>query len=75
MNEKDKSIIKTLFTRPEFRSIENLANYLCVKIREEQPRVRDTEWETIKETLTQEGQVGGIKRLLQEVYNIAHEQK
>ncbi|MFZ2151791.1 MAG: hypothetical protein WAV09_01640 [Minisyncoccia bacterium] len=74
MNDKDKSTIKTLFTRPEFRSIENLANYLVQRIREE-PKVRETEWETIRETLTQEGQVAGIKRLLQEVYNISHEQK
>ena len=47
-------------------AIEDFARQYCDKIQYD-TIVRDSEWETIKAALIQEGQVQGIKKFLQEL--------
>jgi dihydroneopterin aldolase len=61
--------IKQLIQSPQWATLERLANEICETLKESS--VRETEWDTIKATLLQEGQVLGIKKLLQEAYKHA----
>ncbi len=69
MTEHEKSFIRSLVRSPQWDIIEGLAKEIVDRINSEN-LIRDTEWDTIKATLQKEGQVEGIKRLLQEVYLI-----
>ncbi len=64
--------IRTLLQDPRWQDIESIANRICDQIAYEST-VRDSEWETTKTTLINEGQVQGIKRLLKQLYEIAQQ--
>lgn len=66
----EKSQIRQLLSSPQWQTLERVANDLMAKIREDTP-IRDTEWDTIKALLAQEGKVQGIKELIQELYKLA----
>ena len=70
INQNEKSQIKALLQSPQWKTVEQVANELCDKVAYDS-KVRDTEWDTLKTTLIDEGQVRGIKRLIQELYNLA----
>ena len=67
ITSQEKSQIKALIYSPQWKTIERVAELLVAKIQEENP-VRDSEYETLKTLLMQEGQKQGIKRLLQELF-------
>ena len=62
-----KKQIKYLVSSPQWSAVDQLAVSLCGKISGESP-VRDTEWETLKTTLGNEGMVRGIQFFLQELW-------
>lgn len=64
----EKSQIKSLLQSPAWGAVEQIANQLIAKIAAE-PKIKDTEWDTLKATLIDEGQITGIKRIIQELYN------
>lgn len=66
ITELEKSQIRQIIGSPQWKTIENLANELCQKIREESI-VQDTEWGTLKMALLNEGQRQGISRFFQEL--------
>lgn len=64
-NEKDQ--LRRLIESPHWAAVELLANKLCDKLKDDNV-VREDQWSTLKELLTREGQVRGIRLLLQEIY-------
>ena len=55
---------------PLWPVFKQLQDEICTKLLNE-PKARDTEWETLRATLGMEGQVQGIKRFFQELDNAA----
>ena len=70
LTQQQKSSIKNLMQGPAWPALKQLQEELCTKLLNE-PKSRDTEWETIRTTLSMEGQVQGIKRFFQEMDNAA----
>ena len=72
MNTAQRNQIRQLLQDPKWQTVEQLADEICLSIQTESA-VRETEWLSLKQMLTQEGQVQGIKRLIKELY--MHAQK
>jgi len=70
ITKDERAQLKGLIQDPKFRTFERVANLLCDKIAYESS-VRETEWETLRTTLTQDGKIRGIKQLIQELYEEA----
>ena len=68
--EQEKRFISSLARSSEWHFIEDFAKRIVDDIKEENT-IRDSEWDTLKFTLQKEGKIEGIKRLLQEMFNIA----
>lgn len=66
----DRTLLKLLFQSPQWRVVEQVATELVNKLKTDSV-VRDSEWETLKIALLNEGQVRGIKSLLQELFDQA----
>ena len=66
MNEQERNNLKTLIQDPRWQTFhrfveltrENIKSHSCL---------RDSEWETLKALLIQEGQLQGINHLMQEM--------
>ena len=66
MTKQEQSQIRNLIQSPQWATLERLAQLVVDKIKDDST-IRETEWETLKATVEQEGEVRGIKRLLQEI--------
>ena len=64
----EKQQIFSLLQSAQWPAIEQFSESLCEEIKNG-AFIGDTEWETVKSFLLQEGQVQGIKRFLAELYN------
>mgnify|MGYP007031185404 CR=1 FL=1 len=67
LSQQEISGIKQLLNSPYWKTVENVAEQIINKIREE-GIIKDNEWETLKTAVNQEGQVQGIRRLFQELW-------
>lgn len=72
ISKPEQQQIRTMIQSPQWGAVEHVANELCDSLSYE-PKTRETEWETLKATLMLEGQVRGIKRFIQELYNNAQQ--
>lgn len=72
ISARDKSQLKRLFQSPEWRLVEQIASDLVAKWRSDSV-VKDSEWDTLKTALINEGQTRGVKSLLQEILNQAQD--
>ena len=70
LTKGERQQIRQILQTPQWATVDRLANLLCDKI-SYSSKVKDTEWETLKTVLTEEGEVRGIKRLIQEMFNQA----
>ena len=70
ITDSEKSILRNLIQSPPFRVVENIANELIEHIKD-QSNLKDTEWETAKSVALEEGQIQGIRQLIQEIYRLA----
>lgn len=66
----EKSQILNLLRSPQWVSIENIAQEVQKEIQDDAVS-HETEWDTIKSALLKEGQISGIKRFIQRLYDIA----
>lgn len=66
----EKSQILNLLRSPQWVSIENIAQEVQKEIQDDAVS-HETEWDTIKSALLKQGQVNGIKRFIQRLYDIA----
>ena len=55
---------------PQWAAFEQLVAEMCAKI-ESTSNLQDTEWETLKSVVLNEGRVRGIRELIQEVFREA----
>ena len=70
ITQGEKGQIKAILQSPQWQTVERIFQDLCDRIAYE-PVVRETEWDTLKTSLINEGKVRGIKDLLKELYNLA----
>ena len=73
LTTQEKSQLKAVIRSPQWRIVERVAEMMCVKVKENVP-IRDSEWETLREVLQQEGQIQGIRKLMQELFLQAAEE-
>lgn len=67
LSKAEKAQIKALLQSPQWGSLDHLVKDVLESVKENS-LVKETEWETLKATLIQEGQVQGITRLVQEIW-------
>lgn len=72
LSNAEKSQVKQLLQQPQWQVIERIANELCLQLRDGSV-ITPTQWETLQAVLTREGEVRGIRKLIQELYKIAQE--
>ena len=70
LTNQERIQIRQLLQSPQWATAERVANEMCDDVTKD-TKLRDTEWETLKTTVYDEGQVNGIKRLIKELYDIA----
>lgn len=70
MTKPEQHQIRQLLQTPQWQTAEKLAELIINKIRDESP-VRETTDQTAVATLLQEGEIRGIRRLIQELYQQA----
>lgn len=68
----ERGHIKQILQMPQWKSVEHLASMLCDRIAYNS-KVKPTQWETLKSAIWDDGQIQGIKGLLQEMYKQALE--
>ena len=62
----EKNQVRALITSPGWNVVESLRDE-CVKQIRSQSCLKDTEWETARTVVFNEGQIEGMNRLLQEI--------
>lgn len=68
----EKQAIKMFLQDPKWQIVEHIAQERVEKIRGDSI-VKDTEWETLRTALLNEGNVRGVKEFIQELYRLAQE--
>jgi hypothetical protein len=63
----EKTQLKQLLQSPQWSALDHLHKDLIDKYKGEYG-ARDTEWETIRNTLVNEGKIRGLTELIQEIY-------
>ena len=70
ITQSEKSRIKALLQSPDWKIIQNIAEEY-IKGLQWQSNLRETEWETAKNVALEEGQIQGIRGLIQELFKLA----
>lgn len=68
MTTNEKSLIRQLMQGPQFKVLEDLQKEIIDRIVND-TKVMNTEWETVRKTLLDQGQVDGINRFFKELYS------
>lgn len=71
--DQEKQMIKALVTDPKWGAVQHVADELCQTI-EGESLTGETEWDWTRNTLLGLGQASGIRRFLQRLFLLAHEQ-
>ena len=70
ITKSDKSLLRQFFQSPQWKVIEGISNELKTKWRTDSV-VGETEWDTVKKALLNEGQERGVNILSQELLDQA----
>lgn len=74
ISKQEQQQLLSLLQNPSWGIVDKMANELCDRIRYE-VTVGADQWETVRDTLINEGQVRGIQRFIKGLYNyVSHEQ-
>jgi hypothetical protein len=73
LSDNEKLQIRQMLQNPQWQAIEHLITETCANL-ESESTVRETEWDTVKTTLTNDGMIKGIRHLSQEIWKHAHDQ-
>lgn len=65
-SEQEREQIRSLLRSPQWRTIQDVANEVCAKLKNE-AEAKGTEWETISTFLLADGGAKGIIRFMQEL--------
>ena len=68
MNETQKNLLRSLVNSPQWQALISIAEETTIDIKKDS-MLKDTAEETFKEAALQEGQVKGIKRLIDNIFN------
>lgn len=71
--ELEKLQIRGIIYSPQWKSIERVAEMVINKFRGENT-LKETEWETLRETIFKEGKASGVELFFQELIKISNEQ-
>lgn len=71
ITKEQKKQIKSLIQSPQWQALEDFVQEYIDSIRLRSV-VKDSEWETVKETLLNEGQVRGIRNLINKLIEEAN---
>lgn len=74
ITEQQRVSLKKLFISQEWKAFEVLIEELCKEV-QNRPKTADSEWETLKNTIGDEAEVRGIRRVYQQVFNEANKVK
>jgi len=69
LNPGQKEQIRKLVSSPYWELLKQIAESLHHEI-QKRNKIKDTEWETLKELLINEGKCQGIKEFLQFIFNL-----
>lgn len=67
LTEAEKSQVRAIIQSPQWRAVERVANLFRENI-ESDSVVRDSQWDTLKTALINEGKSRGIKGFIDELY-------
>ena len=70
ITSSEKSQIKQLLQDPKWQTVERIIEVVIEQIKDNSP-LRETNDETLREFLLQEGQIRGIRTFIKELYEIA----
>lgn len=70
LTDPQRSQIKSLLQSSQWPAAQDLANEICDRL-SSNSKVRDSEWETLKTALVEEGMVRGIRNFIDELYKQA----
>ena len=70
ITRSEKEQFLKILQSPSWKVIENLANEMIAKIKDES-MIKDDEWGTLKSVVMNEGRIRGISNFIQEIYSQA----
>ena len=68
LNDLEKSQVRGLIYSPQWGAISKVAELVVQKFRGENT-LKDTEWETLRDTVLKEGKAQGVEQFFQELLN------
>ena len=72
ISQQDKSVIKMTLQSPGWRVIQQVCDEM-IKNWQNQSKLGQTEWETARNVIRDEGRCEGIRNLVQELYKLAND--
>lgn len=66
LTDAEKSQIRGIIFSPQWKTIERVAELVIQEFRGENT-IRETEWETLKNTILKEGRAQGVEQFFQEL--------
>ena len=73
LDRQQKAAVRQLLQSPQWQIVEEIIKESRRSIME-RPALRDSQWETLKETIRKEAMIEGMSLLLQELYKVASEE-
>ena len=70
LTKTEEQQILHLLKSPNWATVERFVEYVCDAWSKD-TTVRDTEWDTIRATLTRDGKIQGVREFVQELYKVA----
>ena len=67
LTKMERDQIRHIIQSPQWQTIERVAELYVQKLKE-QSTTRSTQWETLKATLIEDGQIMGIRNFFQELH-------
>lgn len=66
LTDLEKSQVRGLIYSPQWATVQKVAEYLIIRFRGENT-LRDTQWETLRDTIKKEGKAQGVEEFFQEL--------
>lgn len=70
LNKKEKDLLRGLIDSETWFLLKRLADEYCLSLKGSSV-VKETQWDTIREVLLQDGRASGVKTLMQQIFNQA----
>ena len=74
LTDLEKSQVRGLVFSPQWKTIEKVAEFVIQNFRGENT-LKDTEWETLRDTIMKEGRASGVEQFFQELIKASGDEK